>query len=278
MNLIVAQIAAIACLIGLTCPATAVAGNTEGRFVNELGMTFVRIEPGSFLMGSPADEPYRDAGETQHRVTLTRAFYMQTTEVTVGQWRSIKGKGMMGWFRRIKGPDNVPITRICWHDVHTFIDKINRRSKGRYRLPTEAEWEYAARAGTTTVFNWGDRIDCRHAMFGNNKLKNDQCRRYVLSNTLPVDGPVPVKSYPPNAWGLYDMHGNVWEWCQDWFGPYPDHAVTDPRGPSAGTQRVRRGGSWFGKGYTCRSANRAYGHPASRLQTTGFRLVWEAAR
>jgi formylglycine-generating enzyme required for sulfatase activity len=263
-------------MLSLLLPVLALAENPGPIVQNDLGMTFVRIEPGSFVMGSPKDEPYRDDRETQHRVTLTKAYYMQTTEVTAGQWRQIMGKGILGTFLRGRGPANLPITRVCWHDVESFLIKINKRYDGVYRLPTEAEWEYAARAGTTSMYNWGDRIDCRNAMFANNRRKYDNCRTYNLAHRLPADGPAPVKSYPPNGWGLYDMHGNVWEWCHDWFGPYPAKAVTDPQGPVKGTQRVRRGGSWFGSAHACRSANRAYGHPASRLQTTGFRLVWTA--
>jgi formylglycine-generating enzyme required for sulfatase activity len=266
-------------MLSLLLSALVLAEKPDAIVQNDLGMTFVRIEPGSFVMGSPKDEPHRNAGETQHRVTLTKAFYIQTTEVTAGQWRQIMGKGLLGMFGRGRGsePADLPMTRICWFDVQSFLKKINKREEGHYRLPTEAEWEYAARAGTTSIYNWGDGIDCGNAMFANNRHKYNQCRTYVLEHTLPVDGPAPVKSYPPNAWGLYDMHGNVWEWCRDWFGPYPKGEVIDPQGPVKGTHRVRRGGSWFSNAYVCRSANRAYGHPASRLQTTGFRLVWTEA-
>ena len=240
-----------------------------------MGMEFVLIPAGKMTMGSPVYEAFRNDGETQHQVTISQGFYLQTTEVTLGQWRKIMGKGFFGFFSKHKGPDDLPVTRVCQFDVASFLDKLNALNQGRYRLPTEAEWEYAARAGTTSAFNWGESIDCTQAMFGNMKGKFETCRGYAKSRGLPLDGPAPVKSYAPNSWGLYDMHGNVWEWCQDWFGPYPTGPVSDPKGPAQGDRRIRRGGGWFGPGYSCRSANRAFAHPASRLQTTGFRVLRE---
>jgi formylglycine-generating enzyme required for sulfatase activity len=156
-----------------------------------------------------------------------------------------------------------------------FIKHLNRLGQGTYRLPTEAEWEYAARAGTSAAYSWGDTIDCDKAMYGNNRLKNDECQFYIKSIRLQIDQPAPVKSYAPNPWGLYDMHGNVWEWCGDWFEEYAKTSVTDPAGPESGSMRIRRGGSWFKYGHFCRSANRSFGHPATRYRTTGFRLVRE---
>lgn len=237
---------------------------------NSIGMAFVLIPAGAFMMGTPTDEPYRGKSEIQHQVAITRPFYMQTTEVTFGQWQSLMGKGFMF---RWRGPKDIPVTKVSWYDVQNFLKKLNDLGEGTYRLPTEAEWEYAARAGSTTAYPWGDRIDCNKAMFANNKPTLYFCSFYAQTMRLPLNGPAPVKSYAPNAWGLYDMNGNVWEWVQDWFAPYSGHAQTDPTGPTNGTDRVRRGGSWFSPGYACRSANRAYAHPASRLRTTGFRVV-----
>jgi formylglycine-generating enzyme required for sulfatase activity len=223
-------------------------------------------------MGSPEDESGRDPSEQRHRVRIGRPFYMQTTELTLGQWRALMGKKML--FGR-KGDDRMPVTRVSWFDAQAFIEKLNARGEGTYRLPTEAEWEYASRAGTTTAYSWGDTIDCEKAMYANSPMKFDQCVDLHRAQGLPVNEPAPVKSYGPNPWGLYDMHGNVWEWCQDWYGPYPQGSQIDPKGPESGVNRIRRGGSWFGLGPICRSANRAYGHPAQRLRTTGFRLVRE---
>lgn len=251
----------------------ALAFSQEKKFRNSLGMEFILIPAGSFLMGSPPGDRSRGKGEIQHQVTISRPFYLQTTEVTMGQWRKLMANGLWGLFKRCKGPDNLPVSRTCYHDVQSFLEKLNALGEGHYRLPTEAEWEYAARAGTHTAYSWGDHIDCSKAMFANKKGRFDACAVYAEGRGLPLDGPAPVKSYSPNPWGLYDMHGNVWEWCQDWFGPYPKGAQKDPQGPDKATHRVRRGGSWFGEGYKCRSANRAYGHPSSRLRNTGFRVV-----
>jgi formylglycine-generating enzyme len=244
----------------------------EKTYTNTLGMGFVLIPPGTFTMGSPPSEPYRGISEVRHNVTISKPFYMQTTEVTVKQWHSIMGRRMMG-FQNVS--DNMPVTRVSWFDCIKFIEQLNKMGQGKYRFPTEAEWEYAARAGTTTAYNWGDTIDCKKAMYGNNSLKYDVCQRYIKSIGLPLDQPAPVKSYQPNHWGLYDMHGNVWEWCMDRFGNYEKKPVTDPKGPDSGIMRIRRGGSWFKYGYYCRSANRTFGHPATRYRTTGFRLVRE---
>ncbi len=260
----------------LALPAGAAAADEpEAPYVNSLGMVFVPIPAGSFDMGSPKDEPDRDPSETLHRVRISRPFYMQTTEVTLHQWQAVMGKK---WMFGRRGKAWMPVTRVSWFDCRSFIEKLNARGEGTYRLPTEAEWEYACRAGTTTAYSWGDAIDCDKAMYGNSPMKFDQCVARHRAEGLPVNKPAPVKRYRPNPWGLYDMHGNVWEWCADRFAPYPPGAQTDPEGPKEGENRVRRGGSWFGAGYVCRSANRAYGHPALRLRTTGLRLVREVGR
>jgi len=242
---------------------------------NSLGMEFVLIPAGAFNMGSPLNEPYRKKDEVQHKVTINEPFYIQITEVTLDQWRTLMGKKFFG---RRKGTGNAPVVKVSWHDCMDFIKKLNALSEWSYRLPTEAEWEYACRAGSSTAYSWGSIIDCGKAMYSNNSLKSTECLDYVKSKGLPVDQPAPVKSYTPNSWGLYDMHGNVWEWCQDWYGEYIIGAKIDPLGAGSGSERVRRGGSWFKYGYSCRSANRNYGHPGSRYKTTGFRLVgWKVA-
>jgi formylglycine-generating enzyme required for sulfatase activity len=244
---------------------------SDALWRNSLGMEFVLIPPGVFMMGSPSGEPHRSESEGQHQVALTRFYYLQKTEVTLGQWRALMGRRLFGGPR---GGDRLPVTKVSWHDAQKFIEKLNRRDEGCYRLPTEAEWEYACRAGSKTGYAWGETIDCGKAMYGNSK-KLAECAETVRSRGLAFQSPAPVMSYAPNAWGLYDMHGNVWEWCQDVFQPYDLQPATDPLVEQGGRLRVRRGGSWFKHGYSCRSANRAFGHPASRLKTTGFRVVRE---
>jgi formylglycine-generating enzyme required for sulfatase activity len=245
----------------------------EKHFRNSLGMEFVLIPEGFFNMGSPPEELNRHKTETQHRVKISRPFYMQTTEVTLKQWRSLMRRKFFG---RRKGKGNMPVVRVSWHDCIKFIKKLNDLDEGTYRLPTEAEWEYACRAGTTTAYSWGNTIDCTKAMYNNSVLESGDCLDYVRSRGLSVNCPAPVKSYQPNPWGLYDMHGNVWEWCRDWYGHYARGVTVNPNGPDSGTEKVRRGGSWFKYGHSCRSANRAHGHPPTRYKTTGFRVVREA--
>ena len=238
----------------------------ERTFKNSLGMEFVLLPSGSFMMGSPPSEDYRDEAETPHEVTLSEPFYMQSTEVTVEQWRTLMGKRM---FERRSGPPSQPVTKVSWFDAMEFIEKLNAMGEGTYRLPTEAEWEYACRAGSRLPYQWGEEIRCSQAVFG---LKDGKCR----SGGTASDGPAPVGSFSPNGWGLYDMHGNVWEWTQDRFGEYGPGPETDPSGPEDGTiLRVRRGGGWSSEPHLLRCANRAYGHPATRYRHTGFRLVRE---
>ena len=159
----------------------------------------------------------------QHEVTLTKPFYMGKHEVTQEQWESVMGKNPSD----TKGA-KLPVTNVSWEDCQEFIKKLNAKTKGGYRLPTEAEWEYSCRAGTTTAYSFGDKITPKDANYRGSKINK----------------PVAVGSYKPNAFGLYDMHGNVWEWCEDWYGEYP-FAVTDPKGPATGKDRVLRGGSFL---------------------------------
>jgi formylglycine-generating enzyme required for sulfatase activity len=195
---------------------------------------------------------------------------MQTTEVTVDQGRAVMGRR---WFAKKRGSGDMPVVKVSWHDCMKYIGKLRRMDGKRYDLPTEAQWEYAARAGTRTAYFWGDRIECERAMYANNPIKHNACAAVHSAAGMKPGQPAPVGRFAPNARGLYDMHGNVWEWCRDRFAPYDAVAVVDPCRSDSGRDRVRRGGSWFGAGYSCRSANRAYAHPMSRLQNTGFRLV-----
>lgn len=241
---------------------------------NEIGMTFIKVLPGTFIMGSPVTEPFRNQDEHQHSVTITGAFYLQETEVTLMQWRAVMGKQ---WFARRKGCEKTPVTRVSWHDCMKYIKKLNRVSQHTYRLPTEEEWEYACRAGSATAYSWGEEIDCKKAVFGNNAQRAGDCMPFYATMNIPPNSPGPVRLFPPNAWGFYDMHGNVWEWCADVYSEY----FAGPRPSTYSTMdadsRVRRGGSWFKHAHYLRSANRTYGHPSAKFRTTGFRLVVEAA-
>jgi formylglycine-generating enzyme required for sulfatase activity len=236
---------------------------------NSLGMEFVYISPGTFMMGSPSNEPGRDNDEKQHRVTLTQGFYMQTTEVTQGQWKTVMGSNLNRAESFKNCGNDCPVENVDWNDTQQFIRKLNQREgSGTYRLPTEAEWEYAARAGSTTAFANGD-------ISGTGKKcsydSNLDAMGWYCDNSNKKTHPIAQKS--PNAWGLYDMHGNVWEWCQDWYGGYPSSSVTDPTGPSSGFKRVRRGGSYAWIAGYCRSACRDDFPPSFNNPELGFRLA-----
>jgi formylglycine-generating enzyme required for sulfatase activity len=234
---------------------------------NSLGMAFVYINPGKFMMGSPDNEPGRDSDENQHQVTLSKGFYMQTTEVTQVQWREIMGSSP-SYFKNCGG--DCPVERVSWNQVQNFINKLNKREGNvTYRLPTEAEWEYAARAGIPTAFANGRILDLKCGPDANLNAMGWYC-----GNANRKVHPVAQKH--PNSWGLYDMHGNVREWCQDWFGDYPSGPVTDPVGPSVSLFRATRGGSWFREASYCRSADRGMSFPyADKDADQGFRLVRE---
>jgi formylglycine-generating enzyme len=228
-------------------------GTPSREFTNDLGMTFVWIAPGTFMMGSPEDEPERSDDEIQHQVTLTQGFYLQTTPVTQGQWRAVMDENPSEF---TGGGDTCPVEEVSWDDAQKFIRKLNQRGdRITYCLPTEAQWEYAARAGTTTPFCFGDQLSRDQANY-----QSGVSKRYLSESNLIKEEwrekTTSVGSFPPNAWGLYDMHGNVFEWCQDWYGKYPTGPVTDPTGPSSGAERVIRGGSWYVEDFHCRSAER----------------------
>ena len=225
-------------------------------------MRFVYVPPGEFTMGSPEDEPGRDDDERQHKVILTEGFFMQETPVTQAQWAAVMGDNP-SHFKKC-GPD-CPVESVSWDDAQRFLKKLNEGGgEYEYRLPTEAQWEYACRAGTTTRYYTGDsKADLKRAgWYGENS----------------GDKTHPVGQKKPNAFGLYDMHGNVWEWCQDWFGDYPAGPVTDPTGPKCGSNRVLRGGGWYDNARYCRSADRYGYYPSFRGSRYGFRLALSPGR
>ncbi|MCD4743723.1 MAG: formylglycine-generating enzyme family protein [Desulfobacteraceae bacterium] len=236
-------------------------------------MEFILVQPGTFMMGSPNDEPYRDKNEVRHKMTITKAYYLMAAEVTVKQWRAVMGRKM---FSKKKGGDDFPVTKVSYYDIERFIRKLNKQNKGIYRVPTEAEWEYACRAGTTTAYSWGNKIDCSKAMYENNRKKRSECVSYYASKGMPSDQPAPVKSFKPNPWGFYDMHGNVWEWCSDIYQEYENNIQGRSYDIMDTGFRIKRGGSWYKYGIYLRSANRAYAHPGAKFQTIGFRLVLKA--
>ena len=225
---------------------------------NKPPVEWVSIPAGTFTMGSPAGEVGRFDDETQHQVTLS-AFRMSKYEVTFDQYDAFcaaTGRSKPddeGW-----GRGRRPVINVSWEDATAFADWMG------CRLPTEAEWEYACRAGTTTPFYTGNNLTTNQANYDGNYPYNGNAKGQYREKTTPVG------SFPPSAWGLYDMHGNVWEWCSDWYGAYPTQAQTNPQGPSTSSLRVYRGGSWNYDAQYCRSANRFYYTPDYRNFNLGF--------
>ena len=229
----------------------------ETSFTNSIGMEFIRIPAGTFMMGSPdsATEAF-DNEKPAHRVTISQPFYLGKYPVTQAQWEVVMGNNPS----RFKGNPNLPVESVSWNDVPAFMRKLNEREGGRaYRLPTEAEWEYACRAGTTTIYSFGNDA----AQLGD----------YAWYNENSGGETHPVGEKQPNPWGLYDMHGNVWEWVQDWYSPYTAEAVTDPIGPATGAARVIRGGGWVSSARFARSAYRVWRPPGYRHDDLGFRCL-----
>ncbi len=229
----------------------------EATFQNAIGMEFVRIPAGTFRMGSTDGEADNDE-QPVHTVRISRPFYLGKYEVTQGQWKAVMHKNPSP--SHFEGSDELPVESVSWEDVQAFITQLNDNKEGyTYRLPTEAEWEYAARAETKTAYSFGDessRLDEYAWYSGNAEGKTH-----------------PVGKRKPNPWDLHDMHGNVWEWVRDRYGEYTAGSTADPTGPSSGTHRVYRGGSWDSYARGCRSAHRYYWHPGSRYHSLGFRVL-----
>ena len=233
-------------------------------FTNNLGMKFVYIRPGSFVMGSLSGESGRGGDETQHRVSLTKGFYLQATEVTQGQWEQVMGSRPWSGKNYVRENANNPASYVSWNNCQAFIRKLNgMEGSSEYRLPTETEWEYACRAGSGKRFCFGNSDGQLGGYAWYDENTDSAGETYGHG----------VGTKKPNAWGLYDMHGNVWEWCQDWYGDYPSGSVIDPKGPSSGAYRVYRGGSWGSEAGGCRSADRNRNELSSRFVILGFRLA-----
>jgi uncharacterized protein (TIGR02996 family) len=252
---------------------------------NAAGIRMALIPAGSFWMGSPPGEPGRHHDEDPyHHVELTRPFYLSTCPVTQGQFQRVVGHNP-SHFRTdgegaplVRGTDtsDFPVERVSWDDAVAFCASLSalpqERSAGRvYRLPSEAEWEYACRAGTSTLFHFGNSLSSDRANVDGDLPEGGAPRRPKLSRTCVVG------SYPPNAFGLYDVHGNVWEWCDDWYDPdyYRSSAGRDPKGPASGTRRSLRGGGWFFGAHLCRSAYRYRYEPDAHNSTFGMRVAME---
>ena len=216
----------------------------------------VLVPAGTFKMGSPALEFYHSNDETEHEVTLMKPYYLGKYEVTQEHWEAVMGSNPSIRTMRTKGA-KLPVTDVSWEGCQKFIKELNAKTSGGYRLPSEAEWEYACRAVTKTAYSFGDGLTKSDANYRDSEIGK----------------PVAVGSYKPNAFGLYDMHGNVWEWCEDYYGVYPVGEVTDPKGPATGNRRVLRGGSFFNLEPYIRSSFRATLTPTNWDFYYGFRLA-----
>ena len=232
---------------------------------NSLGMQFAWIPPGTFLMGSAPDEEGRSSDEALHKVTLTRGFYLGVCTVTQEEWQAVMGNNPS----HFQGEKNLPVEQVSWQDCQEFLQKLRDRDQKPYRLPTESEWEYACRAGTTTPFFFGESIAIDQANYHGNYTYGPGGKKGVYRQKT-----TPVGFFPKNDFGLFDMHGNVMEWCQDWFGVYPQKEVVDPQGAITGRWRVLRGGSWFNLPRDCRSAYRLRIDPTYHLNCYGFRVCF----
>ena len=228
-------------------------------------MTMVWIEPGTFTMGSPSSEPGRYSYEgPQHHVTITQGFYLGKYKITQGHWESVMGTRPWSGKSYVQENPAHPAVYVSWDDIQAFIAALNAaEGSDVYRLPTEAEWEYSCRAGTETRWSFGeDESELgQYAWYRDNAWNVGEKYAHAVGTKLP------------NPWGLYDMHGNVWEWVHDWYGSYTSGAETDPPGPSTGSNRVRRGGSFNSYARSVRSADRGSTWPASRDYGLGARLL-----
>jgi uncharacterized protein (TIGR02996 family) len=251
---------------------------------NSIGMELAYIPPATFLMGSPEEEEGRRADEPEHEVTITNGFYLGRYAVTQGEYEAVMGTNPSYFSAKGKGKAKVegletnrfPVERVSHADAMAFCEKLSalegEKAKGwTYRLPTEAEWEYACRGGAGSApFHFRKNLSSKQANVNGNYPYGGAARGPYLERTCQVG------SYKPNAYGLYDMHGNVWEWCADWYDEhyYSKGDKEDPRGPQSGTSRVPRGGCWYSVPEGCRAASRTKLAPAVRSGYFGFRVCF----
>jgi uncharacterized protein (TIGR02996 family) len=260
---------------------------------NSIGMRFVLIPAGTFLMGSPPEEEERNEDEALHEVRITRPFWLGVHPVTQGQWKAVMGSNP-SWFSRDHGGKNdvngvsdadldlFPVETVSWEDAQEFLKKLaalnDEAKNGReYRLPSEAEWEYSCRGGADVKYPFclarpTSSLSSAQANFDGNHPDGGAEEGPYLERTCRVG------NYEANPFGLFDMHGNVWEWCHDWYGDYTVEPATDPSGPSRGSYRVSRGGSWINAAWRCRAALRFWDGPEDRLNYLGFRVALVPAR
>ena len=228
------------------------------------------IPPGTFQMGAAKGEPTFIDKETQHHVTLSSGYWLADTACTQELWEAVMGSNPSN-FKDAKRMLR-PVERVSFDDVSEFLEKLNQRvPHGMLTLPKEAQWEYACRAGAATAFSFGDTISTDQVNFDGNYPYGDSPKGEYRRET------VEVKSLPSNLWGLYEMHGNVWEWCSDWYGEYSPAPQVDPTGPPMGSLRVMRGGSWSSSARSVRSACRYWHDPGIRILNLGFRLLSSAS-
>ena len=247
------------CIILLAGWSTPVFNQQAKEITNSIGMKMVLIHPGSFTMGSPEEEKGRGPNETQHEVTISKSYYLGAYEVTQSEYEKLIGKSLSIH----KGPKN-PVEMVSWKDAVTFCKMLTelpeeKEAKREYRLPTDAEWEYACRATSSAAYCFGDSPESldEYAWYGEGRQSKTH----------------PVGEKKANRWGLYDMHGNVWELCQDWYSEGLPESATDPSGPQAGTRRVMRGGSWEFDMFVCRSASKGGLDTKLVSHTIGFRVA-----
>jgi sulfatase modifying factor 1 len=262
-----------------TPTALQVDATPSAHTVSSISMEMIFCPPGTFTMGSPTSETGLGGDETQHQVTLTNGFYLGKYEVTQAQYQTVmngNSAGLNADPSQFKG-SNRPVERASWEDAQIFLTRLNsiEQSAGRlpngwkYVLPTEAEWEYACRAGTTTAYSWGNDINSSRANYNWDGGSNDGNDSKQTVN---------IGQFSANPWGFFDMHGNVWEWVSDWKANYLTGAQTDPEGPASGSARVIRGGSWSNPGTGLRSARRHLHSPSSRNGSIGFRVGFQAVK
>lgn len=236
------------------------------EITNSIGMKLVLIPKGTFMMGSPTSEEGRQENESLHEVTMSKEYYLGAFEVMQTQYQTVTGNNPSCYQGALVGNQNadLPVENVSWDDAVEFCKKLSELPEEKkaglvYRLPTEAQWEYACRAGSKTIYSFDDEEGLL-PVYGWFRRNSSQ-----RTHTVGL--------LEPNAWGMYDMHGNVWEWCSNWYGEYSTGLVSDPTGPTMGTDRVNRGGCWLYQAASCRSASRNWAKPSYRDGLLGFRVA-----